>query len=98
RLSRPPVAPGCQPDLPSQPAWSYSRCVVVPHREPGRLLFQASSRFVQEVGQEFPEVRRRGVGASPRGAEISPPGTVPIPILRSGIATSRFRSRVFSLA
>ena len=54
-------------------------------------------RFIQEVGQEFPEVRCRGMSASPRGAELAPPGTVPIPIFCFGIAATRFRRRVLDL-
>src|SRR5882724_1116027 len=98
RLFRTALAPGRQSDIPSQPAWSHSRWIVVPYHQPGRLRFQASSRFTLEVSQEFSEVRRRGMSASPRGTEFAPPGTVPIPILRFGITASRFRSRVFSLA
>src|SRR5438876_1066888 len=98
RLFRTPFAPGRQSDIPSQPAWSHSRWIVVPHHQLCRLRFQANARFIQEVGQEFPEVRRRGMSASPRDAELAPPGAVPIPILRFGITTARFRSRVFSLA
>src|SRR5678815_2072366 len=97
RLFRTALASGRCTDVQPDASRSQWGRILIPYHPSCGLRFHASPRLIQELGQEFCDIRRRGVCASPRRAKFAPVNTVPIPLLRFGIAATGFWSRIFSL-
>src|SRR5579862_189370 len=82
----------------TQAARSESLRVVILDHQLGRLGLDGFAARPQKLTQKPREVRRGGVRPSPRSAQLSPVGTVPVPLLRLRIAAPCFGRGTFHLA
>src|SRR5262245_23764803 len=82
----------------SQAARGESLRVVVLDHQPGRRGLYDLAAGPQELVQKRGHVRRGSVRSSPRGTELPPVRTVPVPLLRPGVASPRFGRGAVHLA
>src|SRR6185437_6423196 len=81
----------------SQPSWCESLRIVVLDHQPRRFGLDGFAARRQELAQKPANVWRGSVRSSPGSAQLSPVGTVPIPLLGLRIAAPRFGRGTFHL-